>query len=122
MLVLRSSRAARAASPRRWATGAVLAATLLAEVPPAPDRTADRAAAGAADLQAAGDRPAAGAGDLQATSDRAAAGAADLPAAGDRPAIGAPHRCPPAPRAPLAASPDEAGAAPRPALRHLIGL
>jgi hypothetical protein len=94
MLALRSTRTARAGSPRRWAAGAVLAATLLAEVPRAPDRTADRVAAGAADLQAAGDRTAAG----------------------------APHRCPPSRRARLAASPGDAGAAPRPALRHLIGL
>jgi hypothetical protein len=93
MLALRSTRAARAGSPRRWATGAVLAAILLVEVPRAPDRTADRVAAGAADLQAASDRPAAA----------------------------APLR-PPAPRSPLAASPAEAGVAPRPALRHLIGL
>jgi hypothetical protein len=84
MLALRSTRAARAGSPRRWATGVVLAAILLVEVPRAPDRTADRVAAGATDLQPASDRPAAG--------------------------------------APLAASPAEVGVAPRPALRHLIGL
>jgi hypothetical protein len=43
MLALRSTATARAGSPRRWATGAVIAATLLADAPRAPDRTADRA-------------------------------------------------------------------------------
>jgi hypothetical protein len=94
MLALHSTRAARAGSPRRWATGAVIAVTLLAEVPRAPDRTPDRVTAGAADPRAACDRPAAA----------------------------APHRSPPAPRAPRAGSLDGAGASPRPALRHVIGL
>lgn len=39
---------ARAGSHRRWATGAVIVATLLAEVPRAPDHTADRPAGDAA--------------------------------------------------------------------------
>jgi hypothetical protein len=94
MPALFSARAARAGSPRRWATGAAIAATLLAEIPRAPDRTPDRVTAGAADPHAACERPAAG----------------------------GPHRSPPAPRAPLAAWPGGAGASPRPALRHVIGL
>jgi hypothetical protein len=94
MLALRSPRATRAGSPRRWATGAVLAATLLAEVPRALDPTAARAP-----------------------------DAATAPgAACDRPTGGAPHRSPAAPRAPIAISPGEVGASPRPALHHLIGL
>jgi hypothetical protein len=87
------ARPARAGSHRRWVTGAVIVATLLAEVPRAPDRTADRAAAGVA----------------------------GVPPASDRPATAA-HRHFPAPPAQRAASPDEAGTAPRPALHHLIGL
>ncbi|HEX3764026.1 MAG TPA: hypothetical protein VHW23_35265 [Kofleriaceae bacterium] len=42
MPTLHLSAPARAGSHRRWATGAVIVATLLAEVPSAPDRTADR--------------------------------------------------------------------------------
>jgi len=43
MIALRSPATARARSPRRWATGAVIAAILLVDVPRAPDRMADRA-------------------------------------------------------------------------------
>jgi hypothetical protein len=94
MLALHATWAARAGSPRRWATGAVIAATLLAEVPRAPDPTHDRVTDGATDPCDARDRPAAG----------------------------APPCSPPAQRAPRPASPDSLGSSPRPALRHLIGL
>jgi hypothetical protein len=60
MLALRSSPTARAGSPRRWATGAVIAAILLADAPRAPDRT-PACATGAAPPRAVCDRPAAGA-------------------------------------------------------------
>jgi hypothetical protein len=94
MLALRSPATARAGSLRRWATGAVIVAILLADVPRAPDRTADR------------------------TTD----GVADPPAACDRPAAGALHRDPPpvAPNAPPAGG--AAGASHRTTPRHVIGL
>ncbi|HEX8108533.1 MAG TPA: hypothetical protein VF516_12455 [Kofleriaceae bacterium] len=93
--MLRSTSAVRAGSPRRWAAGAVIAATLLAEVPHAPDRTPDHAPDGAADPCAACDRSAAG----------------------------APPRSPPAPVVPLpAAASGSVGTSHRPTLRHVIGL
>jgi hypothetical protein len=42
MLALRIPPAARAGRPRRWATGAVIAAVLLAEAPRAPDSSSAR--------------------------------------------------------------------------------
>lgn len=94
MLALRSPSTARAGSPRRWATGAVIAVILLADAPRAPDHAPDR------------------------TPDSAA----DPCAVCDRPAAGALHRDPPpaAPNAPTAAG--SAGALHRTPLRHVIGL
>jgi hypothetical protein len=94
MLALRSPATARAGSPRRWATGAVIAAILLADVPRAPDRTADRATDGATGRGAVHHRPPA----------RAL------------------HRGPPpvAPDAPAAGG--SAGPSHRTTLRHVIGL
>lgn len=99
MLVPRSTSAARAGSPRRWAVGAVIAATLLAEVPRAPDPTSARA------------------------PDHAPDGAADPCAACDRPVAGAPYRTSPAlvvPVPPMMGG--AAGTSHRPTLRHVIGL
>jgi hypothetical protein len=93
MLVLRTPPAARAGSPLRWATGAVIAAILLAEVPRAPDHTSARTPDRATD---------------PAAEPRAACGSADGP---------------PAPAGPIApAASGSAGTSHRSPLRHVIGL
>lgn len=101
MHTLRSHPAARAGSLRRWATGAVIAVTLLVEVPRAPDLT-DRTSDPVTDV---------------AVDPRAPCAACER-LTGD-----APPCSPPAPIAPIApAAGGSAGTSHRFPLHHVIGL